>query len=96
MRILSVDWDFFFPVPNADPQLWALYDWQQGENPFFSSGFVWVTRATGFTMNGLPLPGTTGEEQTFWSRFRFKEDCWLWVAESHSEIANQIRRGDVV
>jgi hypothetical protein len=86
----------FFPVPNADPELWALYDWSHGENQFLSGGFVWATRALGFLANGLPLPGMTGEEETFWSRFRFKEECWLGVAESHGKIADLIGRGDTV
>jgi hypothetical protein len=96
-RVLSVDWDFFFPVPNADEKLWGLYDWSHGESPFFRD-LSWPSRAVGFTLNGLPLPGPSGDEKTFWSRFNLSEVAGneLHYADSHAEIVNVLQRGDSV
>lgn len=87
LRLLSVDWDYFFPNPlladKAEDPTVMLYDWGHREAPFFIV-HVWDDRAAGFVRNKLPLPSTSGEEKTFWSRFRFAKGARLWYAESHS------------
>lgn len=84
MRMLSVDWDYFFPIPEYDPGF--LYDWGHNEayGEFMLNG-IWAIRASAFTRNGLPLPSTTGAEENFWSRFNLK-DCTLFYSDSHVNI----------
>jgi hypothetical protein len=94
-RVLSVDWDFFFPVPDADPQVWALYDWGHREAPFFITS-LWYSRGSGFLINGLPLPGLSGEEKTFWNRFDLSQVGAVQVAESHSQLVELISRRDEI
>lgn len=87
-RLLVVDWDFFFPNPmegGALSQRASLYDWGHIENPFFIEA-VWPLRASNFFLAGLDLPGTSGEEETFWSRFRIASDAALHVAESNADV----------
>ena len=89
MKLLSVDWDFFFKTPwrmkagERKDQHLDLYDWGHRDNAFFAE-FLWPTRAGGFVRNGLPLPGTSGEEVGFWDRFRFAPRTKLYLADSHS------------
>lgn len=81
--LLSVDWDYFFPLFNADPKLWGLYDWGHRDAGKFFIEMIWGIRAEGFIKNGLPLPGTSGAEKTFWDRFTFHPTAKLYIAESH-------------
>ena len=90
MRLLSIDWDFFFPTKEEDDTEWQLYDWGHSEN--WSSGLqdvAWTHRAAGFLGNGFPLPGTSGEEKDFWKRFRFSKNARLFIAESHMHCASE-------
>lgn len=82
MRLLSIDWDYFIPTYPFDPQLCMLYDWTMKDAPFFRDG-IWLTRGAAFLLNGLPLPDTTGLEQSFWSRFRFAKDVKMYYGDSH-------------
>lgn len=88
--ILSVDWDFFFPEWGWNPKHphCLLYDWGCREAPFFIRD-VWDTRVTPFLNNNLLLPGTSGEEATFWKRFQFRRRARLYTAESHSQCVQQ-------
>ena len=86
MRILSVDWDFFFPELSVDPKLWGLYDWGHRDGGSMFLETLWYDRAAGFAMNDMPLPQTTGEEKTFWGRFEFKPGSQLFYADSHVHI----------
>lgn len=81
--LLSVDWDFFFPIPEHDPGF--LYDWGHRENYSFMLNDIWVIRAASFIKRGLHLPDTTGLEEHFWARFNLK-DCTLFYADSHMNI----------
>jgi len=94
VNLLSVDFDFFFrkverwedgKTPDGR-NTFFLYDWGHKESPFMIKA-LWPIRAVGFLDAGLPLPSTTGEEQMFWSRFRFKKGARFYYAESHSQIA---------
>src|ERR1017187_10349837 len=74
-NLLSVDWDFFFPELSYDPELRSLYDWGHQDGGIFFLHDVWYDRAAGFILNNMPLPTTSGDEATFWSRFRFARGC---------------------
>lgn len=82
MTLLSVDFDFFFPIPEYDPH--ELYDWSMSEksNLFYSS--LWTIRAAAFLRFNNELPCTSGEEEHFWERFNIKKNAPLFYAESHS------------
>ena len=85
MNLLSVDWDFFFPEPKlSDPES-LMFDWGHHEAPFFIDS-AWHHRAAAFLRHGMPLPGLSGEQEGFWSRFRFSPKAELIWAESHSNI----------
>lgn len=91
MRMLSVDWDFFFPkVERMQDQRFPgefwLYDWGHQET-VLNITTLWPIRAAGFMYASVPLPGLTGEERTFWERFQFSPDATLFVAESHAAAA---------
>ncbi len=88
MRLLSVDWDFFFPTPSHDdPDRYFLFDWGHRDAPFYMSPALWANRASGFVANDRPLPPLSGEQDTFWSRFTFSKGAKLYLAESHASAA---------
>lgn len=90
MRLLSVDWDYFFPTKEADPEQWQLYDWGHNENWGQGlQGAIWDIRAATFLRHGYQLPTTTGEESEFWDRFTFNEGTPLYLMESHSQAATE-------
>ena len=98
MNLLSVDWDYFFPEGHisADNSNWDLWDWGHLETMMFIET-LWPMRAAAFLHRGLPLPTTTGEENSFWNRFQFAPNCWMFFAESHScvglvEVEEGIKR----
>jgi hypothetical protein len=86
LRLLSVDWDYFFPVPVPGQPDHALYDWSHADSPFFRD-LVWDGRAAAFLANGRDLPTTTGADVGFWSRFAFAPGARLIVADSHACLA---------
>ena len=87
-KLLSVDWDFFFPIPEDD--IAALYDWGHNENiPFMSNG-IWEFRASSFIRSVIPLPRTNGEENNFWQRFTFQDNTTLYYSDSHCRVFNQL------
>lgn len=84
-NLLVVDFDFFFPEPESDPDF--MYDWGHKESPLFIE-MLWNNRAAAFVSNGLDLPTTTGEEDYFWDRFKFSKDARLFVSESNAQAAS--------
>ncbi len=95
MRLLVVDFDYFFPVPQ-DPALplASLYSWAHFETPYYL-GEAWEERALAFLLRGLPLPQAQGWEG-FWERFTFAPDAQLYYADSnalafHPEVREGIR-----
>ncbi|RTG92017.1 hypothetical protein [Thermus scotoductus] len=95
MRLLVVDFDYFFPVPQ-DPQdpLAFLYSWAHFETPYYL-GEVWEERALAFLLRGLPLPQARGWEG-FWERFAFAPEARLYYADSnalafHSDVHQGVR-----
>jgi hypothetical protein len=45
---------------------------------------IWTSRAAALIASGKGLPGTTGEDLTFWDRFTFSPGAKLYVADSHA------------
>jgi hypothetical protein len=89
MNLLSVDWDYF--VPSIDSEF-AL-----GAAEGFSDAMIdalWDARAAHLLAHGHALPGTSGEEEDFWSRFRLSPDAPLFYADSHSQAAHRALRHD--
>lgn len=89
-RLLSVDWDFFFPNGEGDPELWQFFDWGHNEGwPKSLLEMLWITRASAFISHGMEIPHTTGEEENFWNRFKFSPEAKLYIADSHSKAASE-------
>lgn len=100
-RLLVVDWDYFFPTVDGPYETtehgrgsweWMLYDWghSEGRMSAYFQQDAWLGRAAAFQENGLPLPDTSGEELTFWKRFRFAKDAQVYVADSNSQAAHAV------
>ncbi|TBH20468.1 hypothetical protein [Thermus thermamylovorans] len=83
MRLLVVDFDSFFPLPQDPhhPQA-PLYAWAQFETPYYLLE-AWEERALAFLLRGLPLPQARGWEG-FWRRFAFVEGAVLYYADSNA------------
>ncbi len=94
MLLLSVDFDYFFPVPAPEKDDECLYDWGSREDvPFMKEG-IWNMRAGQLLAAGKPLPQTSGLEKTFWSRFKFAPGATLFYADSHVQIYSpRVREG---
>lgn len=76
LKLLVVDWDFFFPNPAWSAEITELsmmYLWDHKEAPFYLDTVVWANRASGFLRAGMDLPYAQGYEG-FWDRFKFNED----------------------
>nr|WP_071676983.1 hypothetical protein [Thermus brockianus] len=83
MRLLVVDFDYFFPVPQDPGHPEAhLYAWGHFETPYYLQD-VWEARAWAFLLRGLPLPQAQGWEG-FWERFRFAPEAQLFYADSNA------------
>jgi len=88
--LLSIDWDFFFPIPEHDPHM--LYDWGHSEDRNIFYGIVWTIRAADLLRRTGELPGTSGEEKSFWNRFKFNEHATLFYSESHKDMLHPLVR----
>lgn len=86
MRLLSIDWDFFFPEGSLDPNQWHLFDWSHGDSGSLYLNFIWYTRGAAFLRSGLSLPGLSGDEVDFWDRFTFSPRTRLFTADSHVHL----------
>lgn len=76
LKLLVVDWDFFFPNPAWSAEITEeslLYLWDHKEAPAYLSPVVWSGRASAFFRNGMELPRCQDYEG-FWNRFKFNED----------------------
>lgn len=93
LTLLSVDWDFFFPVPQYDDKF--LYDWGHRETPLFMGPDLWYAREAAFISAGIPRPEVNDQWKDFWSRFTFSPDAWLFFGESHSWAASELVAQDV-
>jgi hypothetical protein len=93
MRLLSVDFDYFFPMPHGKAegetvQEMFLYDWGHREAPFFAE-MIWSIRKDAFDGRGVPLPMTSGWEERFWPRFTFAPKAKFYLADSHLDIIRE-------
>lgn len=90
MRLLSVDFDAFFPTPQGsesqDVGSW-LYDWGGLDSQVPVMDMIWTARAANFEAAGLALPGTSGEERSFWDRLTLSPAASCCFADSHSYAA---------
>lgn len=84
VKLLVVDWDYFFEDKwgSGSPDS-NLYDWGHKEASFFIDQ-AWMPRAVTFLMNGLPLPGLTGEQASFWDRVKFNPGAQLYYGDSNA------------
>jgi len=93
MKLLTVDWDSFFPMPAPDnTDAWYLYDWGQKEAPFFMNG-IWMMRAASFLRAGLELPSVNDEWRQFAQRFMLRDVETLYVGESHMSAVGLLNEG---
>jgi hypothetical protein len=83
-RYLVIDWDYFFPVLQPPQEGWDLFDWGHSEHHHIYLEEIWPIRAADFLRRGLPLPGTSGEEETFWDQFEFAKGARLIVRDSNT------------
>jgi hypothetical protein len=93
MRLLVVDFDFFFPVVEdpQDPRRF-LYDWAHFETPYHLLE-AWERRALAFLLRGLDLPMPRGYEG-FWQRVEASPQAVLYYADSNALAFHpQVRRG---
>ena len=86
VNLLSIDWDFFFPIPSRDPMF--LYDWGHREAPLFLGSHMWVMRDAAFRVAGIPRPDVNNEWRTFWDTVRIAPDAELYFGESHAWAAD--------
>ena len=97
MLLLSIDWDYF--VPSIDHEFLRTsggrvpYALRIGE--YFTDHMVdalWDSRAAALLARDMPLPGTSGEEQSFWERFHIAGRAVLYYADSHAQAAHGLVR----
>jgi len=103
-RLLVVDWDYFVPVPlELDPVLALMNEGfmmfaegflsDRGETPSLDTT-VWALNAPALLSAGRPLIALSGEESSFWRRFRFRPGASAFVArENYYAVAPQVREG---
>lgn len=89
MKLLVVDFDFFFPVierpeDSRFPGEWSLYDWGHSEEDRVLYETVWPVRAAAFIASGNPLPQIDRDALgTFWQRFDLDPRATLFYADSN-------------
>ena len=91
MRLLSVDWDYFFPSQEGLDALEAALLWDWGHNENWGGALneiVWISRAAAFLTRDLPLPLTSGAEDSFWNGVRIAKNAQLFIADSHVRAAS--------
>jgi hypothetical protein len=101
MRLLSVDWDYF--VPSIDHEFiesvrGARIPCAPRGGEVFPDAMLdglWDSRAAALLAGGQALPGTSGDEEGFWDRFRLDPSARLYFADSHSQAAHAAVRTGV-
>lgn len=95
-NLLVIDFDYFFhdKLNDVHDPMWTLYDWGHSETNPLMHTLLWPSRAAAFYSYDLPLPGLTGLQETFWSRFKFSSHAKLFFAESNvMAIHDDVKRG---
>ncbi|MFJ4701921.1 hypothetical protein ACIP5N_27550 [Streptomyces sp. NPDC088768] len=85
MHLLAVDWDYFFPTPDAGGPDYGhpeLFGWPVAEDMHHTE-VVWEERAARFRAAGVELPNVSGWHG-FWDRFAFAEGAVLIYADSNA------------
>jgi hypothetical protein len=87
MKILSVDWDFFFP--NV-----AMFDWGHREDPMFLE-YLWNLRAGNrhLTKGDYAVDTVRPNEKTvwnFWEKVCIGNPNMLIIADSHMDLYNTL------
>jgi len=87
MRLLSVDWDYFFPDPfgGGMPLTPVL-----SEGKYYWQATLlkkWRLQLKCYIKAG-DIPRTSRAENAFWGRFRFSPTCRLFVAETHDRAGD--------
>lgn len=93
MRLLVVDFDFFFPVVEdpEDPRFF-LYDWAHFETPYHLLE-AWERRALAFLLRGMEPPMPQGYEG-FWERVKASPQAVLYYADSNALAFHpEVRQG---
>lgn len=95
MKLLVVDFDFFFPTPEGTAGAnWQLFDWGHMESPYFIEGPIWISRAAAFSMAGVELPSLSRELKYFWDRVKFNPGAELFYADSNAcAVHPRVERG---
>jgi len=89
MKILSIDWDYFFP--NSE-----MYDWGENENIFASFEIIWQKRLS--DLNRITKKSVLDEYKPtiptdFW--FIISNNPYIFVADSHDYIWNFLNKAEV-
>jgi hypothetical protein len=91
LRLLSIDWDYFFPDPIGGPMFYTGPPVADPEEMQFRS---WRNRLKLYVEQAGTIPATSGEEDSFWEQFRFNHECRLFVAQFHRCCAHpEVRNG---
>jgi hypothetical protein len=99
MRLLSVDWDYF--VPSIDQEViggGSRVPYVTGASEVFAGTLLdalWDARAAALLAADCRLPGTSGDDLTFWNRFRLAAGARLYYADSHAQAAHAAVRTGV-
>lgn len=84
MKLLSVDWDFFFPTPDPNQDIvFTPFDWTLGEGSPVWLDLAWLLRAATFQARGMELPTVHPGYKAFWQEFRLAPGVQVYVADSH-------------
>ena len=89
MRLLSIDWDYFLPMPGPDNDRFGLYDWGAKEAPLYMGTVLWASREWTLRMAGEPIPQMIEDRHFFWNDFNISPLATLYYGESHSWAAEK-------
>jgi hypothetical protein len=96
VRLLVIDFDFFFPVRDVGESDWWLYDWDHRESMGAElQTLIWESRGSMFLQTHGILPSTTGAETSFWQRWTFAPETVLYVSDSNVLSLAEPVRADV-
>jgi hypothetical protein len=96
VRLLVIDFDFFFPVHDVGEPDWWLYDWDHRESVAVGlQTCLWESRGSMFLQVHGMLPATSGAETSFWDRWTFTPETTLYVSDSNVYSLAEPVRADV-
>lgn len=95
LRLLSIDWDYFFPDPIGGPPVFLQVFRAAKLDPQATLLKTWRARIDMYLASGKHIPETSGQEAGFWKRFTFAPESSLFTAESHHFAADPKGRDNV-